>query len=167
MAIDADLYLELALHLRSAGDPRAPHEAVDEAVRHWLLAARSAARAHSEPTGYQWKEVFLPEHTMLRVRQGQRNVCAEVIGNRLLYQGRPTTPGALAQLSGLNVRNAWRQLWIRWPGETQWLAAIYVRTFARAGRRVRSGALPTGREPWPAQSSLQSASAPPESPESS
>ncbi|MGZ3184568.1 MAG: hypothetical protein ACXU8N_19180 [Telluria sp.] len=145
--VPADLFLELAAHLAAAGDGRDPVAAVAAAIRASLAAERAARAAGAEPDGYQWKCLFLPEGTVLRVLGAGGAHYATVVGHRLLYRGMPTSPNRLAAAScARTARNAWNQVWLRWPGGADWLPAWRVRA-------EREAALRSGRR---SQSSLQS-----------
>jgi hypothetical protein len=106
--------MELATHLRQQGDRRTPDEIVVLAVRNWLAAQRPAAR----PRGYQWKELFLPEGTELRLRYMGMYYYATVDGDRILHGEQAVSPREwLLSVTG-TVRNAWRDIWLRrYPGE--------------------------------------------------
>lgn len=56
-------------HLRETGAAADPAEAVDTAVRYWLTAMKQGAGdgARTTPRGYQWKSLFLPDGTWLRM----------------------------------------------------------------------------------------------------
>ena len=102
------------------------HEALCEAVTEWLerrQAAPEATGAAPQPQplprakpGYQWKQLFLPEGTELRVTMHGRARHAAVEGNHIIYNGKPVSPSQLAN-TGDVVRNAWRVVWLKLPGE--------------------------------------------------
>lgn len=41
--------------------------------------------------------------------------------------GTPTTPSRLANASGCGTRNAWRAVWLRFPGDRAWKLAAACR----------------------------------------
>lgn len=109
--------------------------ALYEAVSDWL------AKEHESPggkprskAGYQWKQLFLPESTRVRVRFAGDWHHAEVVGDDLIYQGSPVSPNQMTRQVTGDVRNAWRELWIRFPGEKSWTNADRLR--ARPGRQA-------------------------------
>jgi hypothetical protein len=139
--VPADLFVELAAHLAVAGDGRDPVAVVADAIRALLAAERAARAPGAEPSGYQWKCVFLPEGTVLRVLGAGGAWYANVVGHRLLYRGMPTSPNRLAAAScARTARNAWHQVWLRWPGDADWVPAWRVRAereaALRSGRRA-------------------------------
>ena len=116
---------ELMDHLRATGAGPDPADAVETAVRYWLAAVKAGrtGKGATPPRGYLWKSLFLPEGTWLRKLYGDESEYAVVEGDQLMYRGRSTTPNQFAcDLAG-SVRNAWRDLTIRMPGEKQWKRA--------------------------------------------
>lgn len=90
-----------------------------------VLAARADSTAASR--GYQWKQVFLPNGTELRVIHGGRSTYATVQDEQIISDGAPTTPSRLANMRGCGTRNAWRITWLRFPGHTRWQRAAECR----------------------------------------
>ncbi|TFW28840.1 hypothetical protein [Duganella callida] len=102
------------------------YRALCDAVRDWL--------AHDHPaidhpprakTGYQWKQIFLPEGTELRATIKGIARYATVEGNRILCNGQALSPSQFANADRV-VRNAWRVIWLRLPGE-DWERAANLR----------------------------------------
>ena len=62
-------FLELANFLRSNGDPRDPVEIVLVAVDYWLDndSWKPELLSESDNCGYQWKNLFLPSGTQIRM----------------------------------------------------------------------------------------------------
>jgi hypothetical protein len=77
--------------------------------------------------GYQWKTLFLPDASKLRMRYARQSYYAEVVGEELLYQGDSLSPSQFAKAVAGDGRNAWRDLWIRFPGEKNWTLAATLR----------------------------------------
>ena len=48
---------------------------------------------------------------------------AEVVGDKIMYQGRPVSPYQFATAFAGSVRNAWHDLTLRLPGEKNWKPA--------------------------------------------
>ena len=106
-------------------------EALVAAINLWIERERAAAL----PTrGYQWKMLFLPTGTRVRMQYDETWHSAEVVGDDLMYQGRPVSPHQLTQEVAGDGRNAWRDLWIRFPGERNWACAAQLR--ARLQKRA-------------------------------
>jgi hypothetical protein len=132
--------LRLQQFLRQRGDPVSLTQALVAAVDLWIaheLAADQPIR------GYQWKMLFLPERTLMRMQYDEDWHSAEVIGDELVYRGRPVSPHQLTQAVAGDGRNAWRDLWIRFPGEKNWTCAAQLR--ARLQQRANA-APPTPAE---------------------
>lgn len=87
------------------------------------VAAKPAthmAQPPSEPPsaeGYQWKGLFLPSGTDLRMSTREGTGRARVCGDHIMYQGRRVSPRGLTLAIAGGGRNAWRDLWLRMPGE--------------------------------------------------
>ena len=124
-------FMNLEFHLMDTRPGVKPEDFVAELVRHWLamdmerVALRKNGRAMR---GFQWKNVFLPEGTCLRTSY-QRNIeFAKVVGDRIQSDdGESLTPSLLANRHAKG-RNAWRLIWLRFPGDEYWVRAIDCRT---------------------------------------
>ena len=117
-------YDELRDFLRHSGSPLTPAEAIADAIRLWMAKSRDdAAPLH----GYQWKQLFLPEATRLRLRSGDNWHGAEVVGDDLIFRGEAVSPNQMVQQVCGDARNAWLELWIRFPGEKNWTRAAQLR----------------------------------------
>ncbi|MRW93521.1 hypothetical protein GJ699_26370 [Duganella sp. FT80W] len=122
------------------------HEAMCEAINEWLERKQATASAptpshkqlqpdvvpaesaqHARP-GYQWKQLFLPEGTELRVATRGRVRYAVVEGHHIIHNDKPVSPSQFAN-SGDVVRNAWRVVWLKLPGEA-WIRAEQRRNAA-------------------------------------
>ena len=121
------LFLDLAEFLESKGDTRDPVLAVSDAVDYWMQNAdwkpELLRQAPTTNLGYQWKSLFLPAGTEVRMQYKSLWHYAKVEGDRLVYDGEAITPGRLANTVAGSSRNAWRDLWIKRPGDTEWLLA--------------------------------------------
>lgn len=119
------IYMELYYQLRKRGDLRPPEQVMAIALKEWML------RNFGNPTsrGYQWKDLFLPEGTRLRIRHSGLAYFAQIEGDQLVYEGKPTSPSAWCALICGGVRNAWRDVWMRrdytepWTQASAWRAA--------------------------------------------
>jgi hypothetical protein len=123
--VSTDLFLAVADFLREKGDVRDPVAAVTDAIGYWLdnadwkpdLLRQSAGR------GYQWKNLFLPDGTEVRMQYKGQYHYAKVQGDQLVYEGEQTTPGSLANSIAGSSRSAWRDLWVKRPVDTEWRRA--------------------------------------------
>ncbi|HEY1147103.1 MAG TPA: hypothetical protein VGF27_00930 [Pseudoduganella sp.] len=97
-----------------------------EAIRNYLRPA-AAAQAQAQPTaasaasvsGYQWKQVFLPDGTRLRASFGGHNYFAQVEGGEIKYGEQAMSPSRFANLQGSGNRNAWKAIWLCLPGSQE------------------------------------------------
>ncbi len=134
------VYLDLAFKLRNMGDTRDPDEAVVAALKAWL-----AGRQQTLQGGYQWKELFLPDGTELRLRYRGAYNYASVDGDQLKYAGEVVSPRDWALMVTGSVRNPWRDIRIRcgvneaWTRASAWrVAAPYSPILAHTDRRRRT-----------------------------
>lgn len=122
--VPAKVYLDLVFQLRKNGDLRAPDEVVALAIRHWL----SSRCGRPWGLGYQWRDLFLPDGTDLRMRYRGAWHYAKVQGDQLLYVGEPVlSPREWALLVTGTVRNPWRDVWIRKSVSDAWSRAADCR----------------------------------------
>jgi 5-methylcytosine-specific restriction endonuclease McrA len=81
--------------------------------------------------GYLWKyknsKVFLPHGSDVRMSYKGKDHIALVEGNDLIYNGSITTPATLANNVAGHSRNAWRDLWIKFPNDDTWILADDLR----------------------------------------
>ena len=82
--------------------------------------------------GYQWKQVFLPEGTRLRACFGKQPYYARVEGAQIKYGEHAVSPSCFANLHGSGNRNAWKAIWLRFPGSEEWLLADVCRSARKA-----------------------------------
>jgi hypothetical protein len=117
------VYLELAQQLKQCGDRRQPAEVVNLAIKAWLASNGPDADRH----GYQWKELFLPNGTELRLRYQGDYYYASISDDELLYADEAVSPRGWALMVTGTVRNAWRDMWIRRSVHEPWTRACDLR----------------------------------------
>lgn len=149
ISVDTDTLGNLINHLRDTGSEQSLADVASQAIDAWLLAqagapdadaprgtgqrtdARHAAdasvRGYRGYRGYQWKELFLPDGCELRMCCAGEFHHARVDGDAIFYQGRPCSPRQLTIAIAGDGRNAWRDLWVRFPGEKQYRPASLLR----------------------------------------
>ena len=119
-------YLQLDLYLMETRPGIKPDAFVTDLVNRWLAVEmeRSALRERGQAKrGFQWKNVFLPEGTNLRTSYRDTIEFAKVIGDKIVSDdGANLTPSQFANRHA-NGRNAWRFLWLRFPGNDYWIRA--------------------------------------------
>lgn len=123
--ISTSLFLRLAGFLRENGDPRDPVDVVELAVDYWIDNAswKSELLEQSDALGYQWKNLFLPSGTQIRMSYKSTYFYAKVDGDEILYEGKAISPSRLANTITNSSRNAWRDLWIKRPSDKEWALA--------------------------------------------
>jgi hypothetical protein len=120
--IPTQQFLELSDFLRSKNDRRDPVLAVRDAIDYWLQNAdwKPELLSQSATRGYQWKSLFLPEGTEIRMSYKGTYHYAKVEGDQIIYEGKTISPGSLANTITSSSRNAWRDLWIKRPDDKEW-----------------------------------------------
>lgn len=119
-----DVFLALTEHTGEGWYGPKTEAALSELISNWI---RNTAAAPSLPQdaskGYQWKQLFLPNGTELRATFGGRSSYAKVQNEAILCDGEATTPSRLANARGCGTRNAWHNVWLKFPGEATWKLA--------------------------------------------
>jgi len=130
--------LQLELHLLETRPGVKLDAFIADLVNRWLavdrerLALRKNGRAMR---GFQWKTVFLPDGTTLRTRYRDTVEFAKVVGDRIVSDdGTCFTPSLFANRHAKG-RNAWRLVWLRFPGDDHWIRAANCR--ADSDERLR------------------------------
>lgn len=129
LQIDTDILLQLITQLRRLGGSQDLSAAITSAVACWLDDSAKVA-AGADPAGlrgYQWKSLFLPEGTVLRSWSYGEHNYARVEGDQIIHLGRAVTPNQFAQSFARSTRSAWRDLYVRRPGDKQFKLASRLR----------------------------------------
>ncbi|MGF6936987.1 hypothetical protein OKW41_006149 [Paraburkholderia sp. UCT70] len=123
--VDVDLFLSLVDFLRSKSDSREPVEVISTAIEYWLDSAswKPELLTESSTRGYQWKSLFLPEGTEIRMQYKGAYSYAKVEGDEIIYNGKSISPGSLANTIASSSRNAWKDLWVKRPDDKEWRLA--------------------------------------------
>lgn len=106
-----------------------------EAIRRYMHPPAAPAREQTSTTsdaGYQWKQVYLPDGTRLRASFGGQPHFATVTGTEIKSGDLALTPSGFANLYGSGNRNAWKAVWLRFPGNEQWVLADVCRAKQKA-----------------------------------
>ena len=78
--------------------------------------------------GYQWQAVFLPNGSQVRMTYRGEAVHAEIRHEKLLHDGESISPSEFARRVANNTsRNAWRDIYVKFPGESAWKFADDLR----------------------------------------
>lgn len=112
------LLAELAMHLRNSGSVLTVAQAATEP---------EPEQQNSTCDGYQWKTLFLPSGTELRMSTHESTHHARVVGDDIMFGGHRVSPRGMTLAVAGSGRNAWRDLWLKMPGETRFLPASRVR----------------------------------------
>jgi hypothetical protein len=111
----------------SAAQPRRharPDDVVVFALKAWV-----ANRQGKSSGGYQWKELFLPDGSELRMRFRSTYYYARIDGDQL----KSVSPRGWALMVTGTVRNPWRDIWIRRAINECWARASMWRSAGRFG----------------------------------
>ena len=123
-------FLNLEFHLMETRPDVGMDAFVTGLVRRWLAIdkERLALRKNGPALrGFQWKNIFLPDGTRLRTCYFHTNDFAKVIGDHIVSDdGMRLTPSQFANRYAKG-RNAWRFVWLRFPGDDYWSRAIDCR----------------------------------------
>lgn len=127
--IPTQQFLELVAFLQAKGDAREPVSVVADAIAYWIQNAdwKPELLRQSSGRGFQWKSLFLPDETELRMQYKGQYHYARVKDDQLVYQGDATSPGRLANAIAGGSRNAWRDLWVKRPNDAEWHLADDLR----------------------------------------
>ena len=95
-----------------------------------IAMQKKASSDHSNSLhgGYQWKSLFLPSGTKIRVAIRARVHHAAVDGDYIYHDGEQVSPAQLVNKLAGSTRNAWKHVWLLLPGESRWQLAETVRT---------------------------------------
>lgn len=127
ISIPTRQFVELVDFLREKNDPRDPVEIVGLAIDYWLTNAdfkpELLREVEGNIQGYQWKSLFLPNGTRIRMQYKGSYFYAKVEGDKIIYNEKPTSPAQLVNTITGTSRNAWRDLWIKRPEDMEWKSA--------------------------------------------
>jgi hypothetical protein len=115
-------FLSLEFHLMDTRPDVKPDAFVTELVKRWLateMERLALLKNGMAMRGFQWKTVFLPDGTHLRTSFDDTVEFAKVVGDHIFSDdGASLTPSLFA-----NRHAAWRFVWLRFPGDDQWIRA--------------------------------------------
>lgn len=78
--------------------------------------------------GYNWTPIFLPNGSEISMEYKREKHVAVVKHEKIYYEDKTYTPSEFARAIANNTsRNAWRDLFIRKPGESKWILADQLR----------------------------------------
>ena len=119
-------YFQLEFFLMDTRPGVKPDAFVADLVNRWLAVEMERLslreRGHAM-RGFQWKNVFLPDGTALRTSYCSSIEFAKVVGDQVVADdGMKLTPSQFANRHAKG-RNAWRFVWLRFPGNDYWVRA--------------------------------------------
>lgn len=126
--VNTTLFFQLSDFLREKNDQRDPVFVVSDAIEYWLMNAdfKSELLINKNDVvskGYQWKKLFLPDGTELRMSYKETYYYAKVEGDKVIYDGKPTSPASMVNAISGTSRSAWRDMWFKRPEDKEWLPA--------------------------------------------
>jgi hypothetical protein len=105
--------------------------------------------------GYQWKTLFLPAGTRLRMWYDGKFHYADVVGDDIRFGARKVSPAQFANAVAGNTRNAWRDIWLLFPRDTRWkLASLRRRQAQQLEERLALAPPPQAGTPAPGSHAL-------------
>jgi len=130
--VPPDALRELRQFLSRSNKPLPLADAMRTAINEWIARQPDVDQPHC---GYQWKQLFLPSGTQLRLHHRGRNYYAHVEGDQIIFKQRCVSPrGMVLSIAG-EGRNAWRDLWLHLPQEGNWINAARLRTLQAVQRQ--------------------------------
>ncbi len=135
----------LAQHLHSTGNVISIDQAIALAIDAWLENCQTRPRDDKveDMRGYQWKTVFLPNKTQLRMTVDDQTYFAHVVGDHIMFRDRPVSPRGFTVAIAGDGRNAWRDILVRRPGELTWKRAVMLRHDAARHDAARVAGTPS------------------------
>jgi hypothetical protein len=126
--IPYEVFMELSDFMSETRSRDSMGDLAGNAVRNWIADERrklagAPATKPSMTSGYQWKRLFLPDGTMLRTIFKGRPSVGQVADSQLVFQGAAISPHEFANSAGGSPRNAWKSIWLLFPGERDWKLA--------------------------------------------
>lgn len=119
-------FLDLDLYLTEARPGARPDAFIAELVKRWLAIEKERLALRKKdcaPRGFQWKSVFLPEGTSLRTSYSANAEFAKVVGEHIVAEDEEALTPSLFANRHAKGRNAWRFVWLRFPGKDYWVRA--------------------------------------------
>ncbi len=144
--IPAAIYAEIVLRYRGDRDPGAVivdvvqdflERTFDDVV--WTdtdtaiqINAEWIKKNGNPNEGYHWQSVFLPNGTRLKMTYKQRDYFADIQHRKVIHEGGEVSPSEFANRVANNTsRNAWRDIYVKRPGDSDWIFADVLRRNVR------------------------------------
>lgn len=140
MPISLEIYQQLLSASVKTGFNQEIWEIGAAAIREWLVKNDPDSFAMPPLSGYQWKNIFLPNGTLLRTVFNGKNFHCRVDDDAIVYEGKKVSPSGFVNSVGGVRRNAWKVTWILFPNSSIWKSAEAL----RAKQKLRK---PAGSKP--------------------
>jgi hypothetical protein len=127
LPISLGTYHQLLGASAQTGYEKEDWEIGEAAIREWMVRNDPDSFPMPATAGYQWKSVFLPNGTLLRTIFNGKNYHCLVEDDRILYNGQCVSPSGFANAVGGVRRNAWKVVWLLFPGKSEWKLATTLR----------------------------------------
>ncbi len=86
----------------------------------------------SATRGYQWQSIFLPNGSQVRMRYRGSETYGEIRHQKLFLNDEAVSPSEFAKKVANNTsRNAWRDIYVQFPGDADWKFADGLRRTAK------------------------------------
>lgn len=134
LPISFEIYQQLVSASVKSGFSQEIWEIGAAAIRDWM--ARNDPDSFPMPSlsGYQWKQVFLPNGTVLRTIFNGKNFHCRVEDDEIVYDGKKVSPSGFVNAVGGVRRNAWKVVWVLLPNSSVWKSAGSLRAKKKSGK---------------------------------
>lgn len=122
--LESSLFIRVAQHVSDNGLGVDAVAAISRAVENWLEESDDTP---SVGIGYQWKELFLPTGTTLRIKYSGEYKYARVENDYPCYMGVKYSPNQFASKITGTQRDAWRDIWVKRPEDKEYVIADMLR----------------------------------------
>lgn len=143
--VSLDVYDQLQRASCNTGYQKADWEIATEAIDEWVRRYHPNSIPGPAQGGYQWKQLFLPDGTVLRTVFGGKNYHCVVEGDLIVHDKRAVSPSGFVNAVGGIRRNAWKCTWILFPDTKDWRLADSLRASSHA--RKPAGAIQPEQSP--------------------
>ena len=127
LPIPEKLYEQFSRAARSRMDFRPMEQILHQVIEHWIRFGFEEDGSHSTKAGYQWKALFLPHASRLRLYYQGKHYYAEIIEDDFVFAGESSSPNRMVVSVTGGRRNAWRDLYVLLPEQSVWVAAGKLR----------------------------------------
>jgi hypothetical protein len=127
LPISLEVYQQLLCASVKTGCRQEIWEIGAAAIREWMVRNDPDSFAMPSLSGYQWKQLFLPNGTLLRTIFNGKNFHCRVEGDEIVYDGKNLSPSGFVNAVGGVRRNAWKVIWVLFPNSSTWRSAESLR----------------------------------------